>query len=158
MQGDHADLLSFDRASLRRLARQVQRREDPGDRFDGESSLWYVASHVPAIIKKRRPVTLVAPGCYRIGPDWFSTFWITANDLPLVDGLVPFLVARTAQSLDAFVRWVKTRRPRQRARRRQRRHPGLSWSGLSPCMIWRIASGKRCTVYLRTTNVTPACK
>jgi len=73
MQGDHSDLLSFDRASLRRLARQVQRREDPGERFDGESSLWYVASHVPAIIKKRRPVTLVAPGCYRIGPDWFST-------------------------------------------------------------------------------------
>ncbi len=46
MQGDHSDLLSFDRASLRRLARQVQRREDPGDRFDGESSPWYVASHV----------------------------------------------------------------------------------------------------------------
>jgi hypothetical protein len=81
------------------------------DRFDGESSLWYMASHVPAIIKKRRPVTLVAPGCYRIGPDWFSTFWIAANDLPLVDELVPFLVARTGQSLDAFVRWVKTRRP-----------------------------------------------
>ena len=81
------------------------------DRFDGESSLWYVASHVPAIIKKRRPVTLVAPGCYRIGPDWFSTLWIAANDLPLVDELVPFLVARTGQSLDAFVRWVKTRRP-----------------------------------------------
>jgi len=27
-----------DRASLRRRARQVQRREAPGDRFDGESS------------------------------------------------------------------------------------------------------------------------
>ena len=76
---------SFDRASLRRLARQVQRREDPGDRFEGESSLWYVASHVSAIIKQRRPVTLVAPGCYRIGPDWFSTFWIAANELPLVE-------------------------------------------------------------------------
>jgi hypothetical protein len=111
MQGDHSDLLSFDRASLRRLARQVQRREDPGDRFEGESSLWYVASHVSAIIKKRRPVTLVAPGCYRIGPDWLSTFWIAANELPLMDELVPFLVARTGQSLDAFVRWVKTRRP-----------------------------------------------
>jgi hypothetical protein len=111
MQGDHSDLLSFDRASLRRLARQVQRREDPGDRFDGESSLWYVASHVPAVIKQRRPVTPVAPGCYRIGPDWLSTCWIAANELPLADDLVPFLVARTGQSLDAFVRWVKTRRP-----------------------------------------------
>jgi hypothetical protein len=70
-----------------------------------------VASHVPAIIKQRRPVTLVAPGCYRIGPDWFSTFWVAANELPLVDELVPFLVARTEQALDAFVRWVKTRRP-----------------------------------------------
>ena len=28
-----------------------------------------------------------------------------------MDELVPFLVARTGQSLDAFVRWVKTRRP-----------------------------------------------
>src|SRR5437868_3710103 len=27
------------------------------------------------------------------------------------DELVPFLVARTGQALDAFVRWVKTRRP-----------------------------------------------
>jgi hypothetical protein len=111
MQGDHSDLLSFDRASLRRLARQVQRREDPADHFDGESSLWYVASHVPAVIKKRRPVTLVAPGCYRIGPDWLSTCWIAANELPLADDLVPFLVARTGQSLDAFVHWVRARRP-----------------------------------------------
>jgi hypothetical protein len=36
--------------------------------------------------------------------------WIAANELPLADELVPFLIARTGRPLDAFVRWVKTRR------------------------------------------------
>lgn len=63
------------------------------------------------LLRAKGEATFVAPGCYRIGPDWFSTFWIAANELPLVDELVPFLVARTGQSLDAFVRWVKARRP-----------------------------------------------
>ena len=51
MQGEHHDLLSFDRACLRRLARQVQRREAPGSVFEGETPLWYIASHVSAIIE-----------------------------------------------------------------------------------------------------------
>ena len=110
MPGNHVDILSFDRACLRRLARQVQRREDPAAPFEGETTLWYLASHVSATIKERRPVACVGPGCYRIGPDWMSTLWIAANELPLADELVPFLIARTGQPLDAFVRWVKTRR------------------------------------------------
>jgi hypothetical protein len=65
MQGNRVDLLSFDRACLRRLARQLQRRE--------------------------------APVGYRIGPAWASTLWIAANELPLVDERVPFLIARTGR-------------------------------------------------------------
>jgi hypothetical protein len=93
----------------RHLARQVQRHEDPSVPFDGEVPLWFVASHVPAIIHDRRPLTPITPGCYRFGPECLSTFWIAANELPLADELVPFLIARTGRPLDAFVGWVKTR-------------------------------------------------
>jgi hypothetical protein len=111
MVGEHMDVPSFDRASLRRLARQVQRCEDPAQPFEGEIPLWYVGSHVSAVIRQRRPVTEIAPGCYRIGPEWLATTRIAANELPLADELVPFLIARTGRPLDEFVRWVKTRRP-----------------------------------------------
>ena len=110
MQGDHLDLLGFDRASMRRLARQIQRREDKEDRFDGELPLWFVASHVPPLIHARRSLVPVAPGCYRSGPAWLATTWIAANELPLMDELVPFLIARTGRALDAFIRWVADRR------------------------------------------------
>jgi hypothetical protein len=110
MQGDHLDMTAIDRAVLRRYARQVQRREDASAPWDGEEALWMVAPHVPAILSERRALELVAPGCYRVGPSPFSFFWIAANELPLVDELIPFLIARTGRSLDAFVRWVKTRR------------------------------------------------
>src|SRR5580692_10789282 len=78
MQGDHVDLTAIDRAMLRRLARQIQRREDPKDGFEGESLLFIVAAHVPRIIRRRRTLVEVAPGCYRVGPEWMATFWIAA--------------------------------------------------------------------------------
>jgi hypothetical protein len=111
MVGDHLDLLSFDRALLRRLARQVQRREAPDDPFDGEVPLWFVAPHVPAVMHERRTLSAIAPGCYQVGPAWLSSLWIAANELPLEDELVAFLIARSGRPLDAFVRWVMTRRP-----------------------------------------------
>src|SRR5262249_49762817 len=37
--------------------------------------------------------------------------WIAANELPLVDELIPFLLARSGQALDEFCRWVAPRRP-----------------------------------------------
>ncbi len=40
-----------------------------------------------------------------------ATLRIAANELPLADELVPFLIARTGKPLDAFARWVVTRRP-----------------------------------------------
>jgi hypothetical protein len=111
MPGDHLDMIALDRAVLRRYARQVQRREDPRAPWDGEEPLWIVAPHVPAILAQRRPLERIAPGCYRVGPSPFSFLWIAANELPLLDDLVPFLIARSGRPLDAFVDWVKTRRP-----------------------------------------------
>jgi len=37
--------------------------------------------------------------------------WIAANELSLLDELVPFLLARSGQALDDFCRWVAPRRP-----------------------------------------------
>src|SRR5215510_9893313 len=37
--------------------------------------------------------------------------WIAANELPLLDELIPFLLARSGQALDDFCRWVAPRRP-----------------------------------------------
>jgi flagellar biosynthesis/type III secretory pathway protein FliH len=37
--------------------------------------------------------------------------WIAANELPLLDALVPFLLARSGPALDEFARWVARRRP-----------------------------------------------
>jgi hypothetical protein len=41
----------------------------------------------------------------------FPFLWIAANELPLVDALVPFLVARSGRALEEFALWVVARRP-----------------------------------------------
>jgi len=52
-----------------------------------------------------------APGCYRVEPGG-RFLWIAANELPLLDELVPFLMARSGQALDDFGRWIAPpRRP-----------------------------------------------
>jgi hypothetical protein len=42
----------------------------------------------------RRPVRS-APGCYWVEPQWQRFLWIAANELPLRDELIPFLMARS---------------------------------------------------------------
>lgn len=37
--------------------------------------------------------------------------WVAANELPLLDELLPFLIARSGRALDEFVRWAAPRRP-----------------------------------------------
>jgi hypothetical protein len=110
MQGDHCDMPAVFRAELRRQARQVARAETPKVRWIGEEPLWVTASRVPEILRKRRELTRVAPGCYRVGPSSFPFLWIAANELPLAEALIPFLVAREGRALNDFGRWVKTRR------------------------------------------------
>lgn len=112
MPGDHVDLRMLDRAVLRRQARQVQRREDPEDRWDGEEPLWIVAPHVPEVLPARRKLEALGSGCYRVGPCFFPLLWIAANELPFREELIPFLVARSGGALDDFARWVARRPPR----------------------------------------------
>jgi hypothetical protein len=111
LQGDHLDFAAIERALLRRQARQVQRVEDSSSPWRGQEPLWIVAPHLPTALSEGRDVRALAPGCYEIGPAWFAFRWIAANELPLVDELVPFLVARTGRALDDFARWVAPRRP-----------------------------------------------
>src|SRR5204863_6915111 len=89
MLGDHLDFVAIERALLRRQAWQVQRCEDPKEPWYGQEPLWIVASHVPAALSEGRTVEGIAPGCYRVGPATFLFLWIAANELPLLDDLVP---------------------------------------------------------------------
>jgi hypothetical protein len=110
MQGEHLDMRATERALLRRQARQVQRMENPRVPWDGDLPVWIAASHLPAALRRRRTVALVAPGCYRVETGAFQFLWVAANELPLLEELVPFLIARTGRSLAHFARWIFLRR------------------------------------------------
>lgn len=111
MQGDHLSMQAVQRGLLRRQARQVQRAENTTAPFDGEQALWFVAPHLPKVLATKRIVERAAPGCYRVGPGPFPFLWIVANELPLLDELLPFLIIRSGRPLDEFCRWAATRKP-----------------------------------------------
>jgi hypothetical protein len=111
LAGNHLDRRAVERALLRRQARQVQRLEEQDASWLGEEPLWLVAPYLPGWLQElHRPVDF-APGCYWIEPQRGRFLWIAANELPLRDELVPFLMARSGQALDDFGRWVAVRRP-----------------------------------------------
>ncbi|KYF59069.1 hypothetical protein [Sorangium sp. So ce854] len=110
LAGDHVDRLAAERALLRRQARQVQRAEEQGPSWVGDEPLWLVAAHLPVWLERTRKPVRFAPGCYRVEPLGHLFLWIAANELPLRDDLVPFLVARSGRALDEFARWVAPRR------------------------------------------------
>jgi hypothetical protein len=111
LDGNHLDRRAVERATLRRQVRLVQWIEEHDLRWRGDIPLWLVAPHLPPWLKElRRPVPF-APGCYWVDPEVRSFLWVAANELPLLDELVPFLLARSGQALDDFCRWVTPRRP-----------------------------------------------
>jgi hypothetical protein len=110
LAGNHLDRKEVARAQLRRQARELQRVEADAA-WLGEEPLWLVAPHLPEWLREMRNPKDFAPGCYRIEP-WGRFLWIAANELPLLDELVPFLMARSGQALDDFAQWVAPpRRP-----------------------------------------------
>ncbi|HWU88181.1 MAG TPA: hypothetical protein VN253_12930 [Kofleriaceae bacterium] len=111
LAGNHLDRKAVERALLRRQVRQVQRLEEQDASWQGEEPLWLVAPHVPEWLEAMRRPARFAPGCYWVEPQWDRFLWIAANELPLVDELVPFLMARSGRALDDFGRWVAPRRP-----------------------------------------------
>ena len=110
LAGNHLDRSAVERALLRRQARQVQRVER-APAWRGEESLWMIAPKLPKWLIQMRAPTRVAPGCYWVDPPWHRFLWIAANELPLVDELIPFLLARSGRALDEFGRWVASRQP-----------------------------------------------
>jgi hypothetical protein len=111
LSGNRLDRRAFERAVLRRQARQVQRLEEPDASWDSEEPLWLVAPHAPEWLRDRRRAVCFAPGCYRLDPPWQGLLRIAANELPLIDDLIPFLLARSGRPLDEFGHWVAQRRP-----------------------------------------------
>ena len=54
---------------------------------------------------------LLPPAATAVEPHPFDYLWIAANELPLHEALIPFLVARSGKALEAFVLWVADCRP-----------------------------------------------
>jgi hypothetical protein len=111
LAGNHLDRPAIERALLRRQLRQVQRLEDEDTSWLGEEPLWLVAPHVPNWLNRKHEPVRFAPGCYWVEQRWRSFLWIAANELPLVNELVPFLIARSGRALDEFARWAFSHRP-----------------------------------------------
>jgi hypothetical protein len=111
LAGNHLDRKAIERALLRRQARQLQRLEEQDASWRGHEPLWLVASYVPAWLNEIYGLQRFAPGCYWVDPPRRTFLWIAANELPLLDELVPFLMCRSGQALDEFCRWVAPRRP-----------------------------------------------
>jgi hypothetical protein len=110
LPGNHVDRKAVERALLRRQARQLQRVEEQDASWRSEEPLWLVAPHMPQwLVEMRQPVCF-APGCYWVEPQWQRFLWIAANELPLRNELIPFLMVRSGRALDAFGRWVAPRR------------------------------------------------
>ncbi len=110
LAGNHLDRKAVERALLRRQARQVQRLEEQDASWLGDEPLWLVAPYVPEWLQNLRKPVRFAPGCYWIDPHVQNFLWIAANELPLLDELIPFLMARSGLALDDFCRWVAPRR------------------------------------------------
>jgi hypothetical protein len=113
LAGNHLDREAVERALLRRQARQLQRVKEQDASWRGHEPLWLIAPHLPQWLREVYAPAPVgdAPGCYWVEPQWQRFLWIAANELPLVDELIPFLLARSGQALDEFCLWVAPHRP-----------------------------------------------
>jgi hypothetical protein len=109
--GAPLERMAVEQALFARQARQVQRLEEQDASWLGEEPLWLVAPHLPEWLHDSYSPVRFAPGCYRMDAQPHRFLWIAANELPLRDELVPFLMVRSGRALDEFGRWVAPRRP-----------------------------------------------
>lgn len=112
MLGDHLDRLTIARILLRRQAREVQRIERGKlgrTPWLGRQTIWVVSAYMPKWAKQWYGPVELAQGCHRFSSEHFMGLWIAANELPLCDELVPFLITRTGRPLLDFLTWVSER-------------------------------------------------
>ncbi len=105
MPGDHCGPEEFQRAILRRAARDVEAFSSQSRLAQCHEPLWFVVPHVPKWLKGAYTLIEVASGCYRVEPWPYPVLWIVANQLPLHPALVTFLVARSGRARMAFIKW-----------------------------------------------------
>lgn len=132
MAGDHVHPLSLRRAELRRAAWHVRRTESEGEDWEGSVGLGHVAPNVPDVVRRLYSLREKAQGCYAVGDPASPFWWIAANELPLDEALVPFLVARSGKALDELVRWLVGRR------RPEWMLNVLRWLPMSAAVKWEI--------------------
>jgi hypothetical protein len=125
MPGDHTDRAAFARAMARRqlLAVDLLERKPPDA---GPVALWMVAPHTPEWLWEDHKPQWVDIGCYRLPHGPIEVLWIAANELPLRESLLPFLVARSGKRLVELVRWSLGRRSAAWVAR------VLTWTSMSP--------------------------
>jgi hypothetical protein len=128
MPGDHTDRAAFARAMARRqlVAVDLLERKPPDH---GPVALWMVAPHAPEWLWDDHKPQWLDLGCYRLPHGPIEVLWIAANELPLRESLLPFLVARSGRNLVELVRWSLGRRPAAWVAR------VLTWSSMSPELI-----------------------
>jgi hypothetical protein len=102
---------------FRREARQAQRfTDDPEiDPDPTHCMVWMLGPYVPLWMRDRTKASgiqlhAVGQGCWSITPSMYPVIWIAANELPLREELIPFLIARTGVALREFLVWVTGRR------------------------------------------------
>jgi hypothetical protein len=113
MLGDHLDRLTVARILLRRQAREVQRIEKGmigRTPWLGRQTIWVVSAYVPKWAKEWYGPVELARGCHRFCSEHFMGLWVAANELPLRDELVPFLITRTGRPFLEFLTWVTERK------------------------------------------------
>jgi hypothetical protein len=55
-------------------------------------------------------ITVEAPGCHRVHAGLNPVWWITVNDLPLEEALLPFLLARSGKHRVELAQWLSQKR------------------------------------------------
>ncbi len=128
MPGDHTDRAAFARAMAPRqlVAVDLMERKPPDP---GPVALWMVAPHAPEWLWDDHKPQWLDLGCYRLPHGPIEVLWIAANELPLRESLLPFLVARSGRNLVELVRWSLGKRPAAWVAR------VLTWSSMSPELI-----------------------
>jgi hypothetical protein len=117
MPGDHVDHATLQRCVARRELWQAQRLSEVGvDADPSHCAAWVVAPHLPQWMltwqrEGRLTLTAAGAGVWQVGPSMSPIVWIAANELPLDEMLVPFLMARSGTALEAFFRWAVDRKP-----------------------------------------------
>lgn len=158
MPGDHLDPLALERCLFRRHARQVQRIEKEFAKpRPSHCAAWVIAPHNPAWFAEWEKEGLlrleaVAPGVTLVQPSLYPIVWVAANELPLHEALIPFLLARRGRKLKEFVAWVVHVRPPEWLAKVVQSHPEVAAMlpefkpNLSPEDKLRIVEGLRKSV------------